>query len=120
MTEQGTGHDADKVEELIALVQPAVQQIIDRLEGEEFLTGQFIDVMQTDPGAADAYREALRQWGEGDRYAKMVVHGQVIPQALRRSTGVEWVGYAHGEDDPYAVPAWWRLTRTGEGERSEG
>jgi hypothetical protein len=39
----------------------------------------------------------------------MVVHGQVIPAALRQSGLVEWIGFAHGEDDPYGVPARWRL-----------
>ena len=65
--------------------------------------------MQTDPAAGVAYEEALRRWGEGERYGKMVVHGQVIPTVLRRSGLVEWLGFAHGEEDPYAVPARWRL-----------
>ena len=39
----------------------------------------------------------------------MVIHGQVIPAALRRSHRVIWVGFAHGVTDEYAVPAWWRL-----------
>jgi hypothetical protein len=99
----------DKVDELIAFLAPTVEDILRRLEGDEFTTSRFIDVMRSDPAGAAAYDEALRRWGEGDRLAKMVVHGQVIPQALRRSALVEWIGYAHGEDDPYAVPAWWRL-----------
>jgi hypothetical protein len=39
----------------------------------------------------------------------MVIHGQVIPATLRRSGRVEWLGFAHGVDDPYAVPARWRF-----------
>jgi hypothetical protein len=40
----------------------------------------------------------------------MVVHGQAIPGAMRRSKRVEWTGYAYGENDEFGVPAWWRLT----------
>jgi len=109
----GRVEDPDKVEALIVYVRPAVEDILARLEGDEFTTTQFIEVMLTDPAAAAAYREVLRRWGETERTAKMVVHGQVIPQALRRSSRVEWAGYAHGEEDPYAVPAWWRLMGTG-------
>jgi hypothetical protein len=39
----------------------------------------------------------------------MVIHGQVIPGAMRKSRKVEWAGYAHGEADEFSVPAWWRL-----------
>ncbi len=111
----GTGdtmgqHDRpERVGELIDALSPVVEDILHRLEGDEFTTVEFIEVMLTDPPAAAAYEEALRRWGEGERYAKMVVHGQVIPSILRRSARVEWVGFAHGEDDPYAVPARWRL-----------
>jgi hypothetical protein len=99
----------DRVEALIDFLAPVVAGVVRRLEGEEFTTVEFIEVMLTDPVVAAAYEQALRRWGEGERYAKMVVHGQVIPVALRRSGLVEWVGFAHGEDDPYAVPARWRL-----------
>ena len=99
----------DRVDALIEFLGPTVDDILRRLDGDEFTTGEFIEVMLTDPAAANAYSEVLERWGEGERYAKMVVHGQVIPVALRRSGLVEWIGYAHGEDDPYAVPARWRL-----------
>jgi hypothetical protein len=100
---------ADPVAELIRLLDEPVTSILRRLEGDTFTTPQFIEVMLTDPAAAEAYREALRRWGETERTAKMVVHGQVIPAILRQSGLVEWIGFAHEEDDPYAVPAWWRL-----------
>lgn len=100
---------ADPIEELIEFFTPAVVAILRRLEAEEFTTIDFIDVLNTDPDAAAAYEEAVRRWGEGERYAKMVVHGQVIPLILRRSGLVDWAGYAHGQADAYAVPAWWRL-----------
>ena len=100
----------DPVEALIAFLTPAVEGILRRVDAEEFTTVDFIEVLQTDPDADAAYREALRRWGESAHQAKMVVHGQVIPLILRRSGLVEWTGYAHGVEDPYAVPAWWRLT----------
>ena len=115
----GTGdtmgqHDRpERVEELIDALSPVVEDILHRLEGDEFTTIEFIEVMLSDPPAATAYDLALHRWGEGERYAKMVVHGQVIPTALRRSGLVEWVGFAYGDEDPYAVPARWRLLRPG-------
>jgi hypothetical protein len=99
----------DRVDAIIEFLTPAIDDVLRRLEGEEFATTEFIELLQTDPAANAAYREALRRWGEGDRYAKMVVHGQVIPGILRRSDLVEWLGFAHGVEDEYAVPARWRL-----------
>ena len=106
---EGLTQEPDRVEELIAFLTPAVVDVLRRVDATEFTTVQFIDVLQTDPIAAAAYRESLRRWGETERTAKMVVHGQVIPLILRRSNLVDWSGYAHGEDDPYAVPAWWQM-----------
>lgn len=99
----------DRVDALIDFLAPTVTSILQRLEGDEFTTSEFIGVMLTDPAAETAYNEAITSWGEGERYARMVIHGQVIPVALRRSGLVEWIGFAHGEEDPYAVPARWRL-----------
>jgi len=99
----------DRVDALIDFLLPPLVDVLRRLEGDEFTTTEFVAVLLSDPAAASAYREALRRWGEGERYAKMVVHGQVIPAVLRRSGLVEWVGFAHGEEDPYGVPARWRL-----------
>jgi hypothetical protein len=99
----------DRVDALIEFLAPVVDDILRRLEGDEFTTGEFIEIMLSEQAAANAYQEALERWGEGERYAKMVVHGQVIPVALRRNGLVEWIGFAHGEEDPYAVPARWRL-----------
>jgi hypothetical protein len=99
----------DQIEELVQFLRPALFDVLDRLDAEEFTTAQFIEVMQTDPAAKSVYDEALRRWGEDLHYSKMVVHGQVIPAVLRQSTRIEWAGFAHGEPDPYAVPAWWRV-----------
>jgi hypothetical protein len=97
------------VDAIMAFLAPTIDDILSRIEGDEFTTTQFIALLQSDPVADAAYRESLRRWGEGERSAKMVVHGQVIPGILRRSNLVEWIGFAHGEDDPYAVPGRWRL-----------
>jgi hypothetical protein len=106
---QSTEPQPDPIEELIDFLTPAVTGILQRLDADEFTTIDFIDVLKTDPTANAAYEEAVRLWGEQDRYSRMVVHGQVIPLILRRSGLVDWVGYAHGQADDYAVPAWWRL-----------
>jgi hypothetical protein len=107
-----SGHDdtlgGDEVEEIIDFLLPRLTSIIERINVETFTTVEFIEVLQQDTDARRAYDEALRRWREDNpELAKMVIHGQVIPQVLRRSGLVEWAGYAHGEDDPYAVPAWW-------------
>lgn len=99
----------DRVDAIIAFLGPTIDDVLSRLEGEEFTTTEFIELLQSDPAANAAYLEALRRWGEGDRYAKMVIHGQVIPGILRRSAAVEWLGFAHEEDDSFAIPARWRL-----------
>ena len=100
----------DNVDRLVAFLGPFVEDVLSRLVAEEFTTPEFIAVMRTDPTADAAYLEALARWGEDEAYSKMVIHGQVIPAILRRSRQVEWNGYAHGEKDPYAVPALWRMT----------
>ena len=61
------------------LPRPTIDDILSRIEGDEFTTTEFIALLQSDPEANAAYLEALRRWGEGDRSAKMVIHGQVIP-----------------------------------------
>ena len=99
----------DRVDAITAFLAPTLDDILSRIEGDEFTTTEFIALVQSDPDANAAYQEALRRWGEGERSGKMVVHGQVIPGILRRSNLVEWIGFAHGEDDPYAVPGRWRL-----------
>jgi len=110
MTEFGSGGPGrpDVVEDIIDFLTPVVTDILERVDADEFTTVQFIEVLQTDPVADAAYHEALRRWGEDEHYSKMVVHGQVIPTIMRNSGIVEWAGFAHGEEDPYAVSAWWK------------
>jgi hypothetical protein len=98
----------DPVEEIIEYLAPRITPIIERINVDQFTTVEFIEVLQLDPDSRGAYDESLRRWHEDNpELAKMVIHGQVIPQILRRSGLVIWAGYAHGEHDPYAVPAWW-------------
>ena len=100
---------ADEVEELIEFLAPYINPIVERVNVDEFTTVEFIAVMQQDPATAAAYDEAVNRWHENNpELAKLVIHGQVIPQLLRRGGLVEWAGYAYGEQDAYAVPAWWR------------
>ena len=106
----------DRVDAVTAFLTPTIDDILGRIEGDEFTTTEFIELLHSEPVANEAYVEALRRWGEGERAAKMVIHGQVIPQILRRSHLVEWLGFAHGEDDPYAVPGRWRLLAVDHGQ----
>lgn len=108
----------DRVDAITAFLAPTIDDILSRIEGDEFTTTEFIALLQSDPEANAAYLEALHLWGEGERSAKMVVHGQVIPGILRRSHLVEWLGFAHGQDDPYAVPGRWRLVGAVRGQAS--
>lgn len=106
---------SDPIEQVIAYLAPYIAPIVRRINVDEFTTLDFIEAMQMDEPTRLAYEEALRRWPERDeRLAKMVVHGQVVPVLLRETGLVEWAGYAHGLDDPYAVPAWWRKTAEAE------
>jgi hypothetical protein len=110
----------DRVDAIIEYLQPTIDDILSRIEGDEFTTIEFIELLQTDPDGNAAYHESIRRWGEGERYARMVIHGQVIPGILRRSDRVEWLGFAHGVDDPYAVPARWRMVNGDSKSEREG
>ena len=102
--------DDDPIDAAVDDLRPYVAAIVDRLDAEEFTTAQFIEVMLSDGPTRHAYQETLRHWPESDEHlAKMIVHGQVIPTLLRESDRVEWSGFAYGEEDPYAIPAWWRV-----------
>jgi len=109
-----TGPRGVTVDQLVDRIFPVVDALLADIEGDEFTTADFIELMQSVPGGAEAYAQALHDWGEQERQGKMVIHGQVIPAALRRSSRVQWAGFAHGAADEYAVPAWWRLVSTPE------
>jgi len=104
-----TGPSGVTVDQLVDRIFPVIDDLLDQIAGDEFTTTDFIELMQSVPGPAEAYHQAVVAWGEQERHSKMVIHGQVVPAALRRSTKVEWIGFAHGEADDFAVPAWWKL-----------
>lgn len=109
-----TGPTGVTVDQLIARIFPVVDELLGKLEGDEFTTADFIELLLSVDEGREAYEEATKLWGEQERPTKLVIHGQIVPGALRKSRHVEWAGYAHGEDDTYAVPAWWRLVREAE------
>ncbi len=104
----------EPIREATAVLRPHVASVVERINVEEFTTVEFVEVMQQDEGCRAAYIEALDRWPESDEtLAKMVIHGQIIPELLRATGLVEWAGFAYGEEDPYAIPAWWRKTEPG-------
>lgn len=99
----------DPADEVTEFLRPYVAPIVERINVDEFTTVEFIEAMLLDDATCEAYEEAVRHWPESnERAAKMVIHGQIIPALLRDTRLVEWAGFAHGEEDAYAVPAWWR------------
>lgn len=104
-----TGPNGVTVDDLIEEMAPFVDELLQRIDGDEFTTNDFVDILLSLPEGVALYERTLLRWGEQERHAKMVVHGQVIPGAMRRSPHVEWTGYAYGENDEYGIPAWWRL-----------
>lgn len=105
-----TGPNGVTVDDLIEKMFPFIEDLLQRIDGDEFTTNDFIDLMLQVPETAAAYEASGRAWGEQRRQTKMVLHGQVVPGALRKSSLVEWIGFAHGEADEFSVPGWWRLT----------
>lgn len=94
-----------------ATLAPHVEDILRRINVDEFTTLEFIEAMQLDPAAARAFNQALAVIPETDeRRGRLILHGQIIPDLLRATGLVEWAGYAYGHEDPHGVPAWWRKT----------
>ncbi|MDQ4045533.1 MAG: hypothetical protein M3173_08820 [Chloroflexota bacterium] len=108
------------VEDIARDMEGVIDDLLQRIEGEAFTTTQFIELLRSVPEGEAAYQAAWRRWGEKEHESKMVIHGQVIPLVLRRSRFVQWDGYAHGEHDPYAVPAWWLVVPTGDAPQDTG
>ncbi|MPZ15479.1 MAG: hypothetical protein GEU73_13840 [Chloroflexi bacterium] len=100
--------------EALALLRPLVHASAERLGAQRFSTKRLIDELRSTPDGQTAYRdalEAIERQGAPPHMALHVVHGQVIPELLRRSGLVRFAGYIHGEpeeDDGYGVPSWWR------------
>ena len=108
------GKDGVTVEDIARDLEPVIEDVLQRVDGDEFTTAQFIEVLQSVPEGAAAYEASWRRWGEQEHASKMVIHGQAIPLVLRRSRWVRWDGFAHEERDDYAVPSWWKLVPTGD------
>lgn len=108
------GKDGVTVEDIARDMEPVINDLLQRIDGDAFTTTQFIELMRSVPEGKAAYEAAWRRWGEQEHPSKMVIHGQVIPLVLRRSRFATWDGFAHGEVDDYAVPAWWRLVQAGD------
>jgi hypothetical protein len=49
----------DRVDALMAYLEPTITDILDRLEGDEFTTIEFIELLQTDPAGRGAYVDAV-------------------------------------------------------------
>lgn len=107
-----TGPNGVTVDDLVEKMTPYIEDLLRKLEGEEFSTNDLIKIMLQVPDTKMAYDAAGRAWGEKRKQTKMVLHGQVIPNVLRHSKQVEWVGFAYGEADEFAVPGLWRLVRS--------
>lgn len=105
-----TGPNGVTVDELTERMTPYIENLLMKLEGDEFTTNELIELMLQVPDTKKAYDAAGKAWGEQRRQTKMVLHGQIIPNVLRRTKLVEWVGFAYGEADEFAVPGIWRLT----------
>ncbi len=91
--------------EATELLRPHIASVVRRVNVEEFTTVEFVEVMQMDEACQAAYALALDRWPESDEtLAKMVIHGQIIPELLRATRLVEWAGYAHGEEDRVRRP----------------
>lgn len=108
-----TGPNGVTVDDLVEKMLPYIEDLLRRIDGDEFTTNDFIDLMLQVPETAAAYDAAGRAWGEQRRQTKQVLHGQVIPTAMRKSRMVEWIGYAHDQADEYSIPGWWRLVQGG-------
>ena len=48
-------------------------------------------------------------WGEQERQSKDGDSRPGDPGGDAAIATVDWVGFAHGVTDEYAVPAWWKL-----------
>jgi len=104
-----TGPNGITVDDLIDELYPVVNDLLQRIDGDEFTTNDFVELLLSTSVGVAAYQQAIVHWGESERHSKLVIHGQAIPGAMRRSRHVEWTGYAHGADDAFGVPAWWRI-----------
>lgn len=94
------------------LLEPHVRAAIERMTAPRFSTRRIIQELRSTPDGHAAYVEALERCGGAeDHMARMIVHGQTIPELLRHSGLLRFAGFIHGmpeEDDGFSVPSWWR------------
>jgi hypothetical protein len=100
-------HVADEV------LEPHVIAAIGRMTSIRFSTRRVIEEMRATPEGEAAYQQALELCGgaEQEHMARMIVHGQTVPELLRHSGLLRFAGFIHGrpaEDDGYSIPSWWR------------
>jgi len=101
-------------EEAYDALGPSVESAIARMPTSMFSTKALIEQLRADESGQAAYEKALEvlaEEGAPEHTAHLVVHGQVIPGLLRRSSQVRFAGFIHGDpsqDDGYAVPSWWQ------------
>jgi hypothetical protein len=104
-------HAAD--ERSIEVLEPAITQLLEQSGPGRFSTRALIDALRSFPDGQRAYDEALAFTSEEARNQQMalqILHGQVVPDILRRSKLVRFQGFIHGateEDDGYGIPSWW-------------
>jgi hypothetical protein len=98
-------------DEAYAIMEAPVQAAIDRIALLRFSTKRFIEEIRADDEGETAYQQALASMASGGEHmATMVLHGQVVPGLLRRSSRVQFGGFIHGnpsEDDGFGVPRMW-------------
>ena len=99
-------HVADEV------LEPEVIAAIGWLTSPRFSTKRIIEELRSTPDGEAAYAQALELCGGAqDHTSRLILHGQSIPELLRRTGLLRFAGFIHGdasEDDGYGVPAWWR------------
>jgi len=94
-----------------AAIAPHLAPTLDRLP-ERFTTPDFISALWADPAGKQAYQQAMQIFMADLALARMaghIVHGQVIPDLLRRSGRVRFAGFAHhlAQEQHLGVPSWW-------------
>ena len=111
LPERAMPHPSD--ERCTELLEPVIADLLAQASAGRFSTRRLIDALRSIPFGDSAYVEAeqiLAEEGHSENMVRQILHGQVIPDILRRSPSVRFRGYIHGEpdeDDGYGIPSWW-------------
>jgi hypothetical protein len=95
------------------VLEPVIANLLEQASVGRFSTRGLIEALRSFPQGEAAYQEAERILGEeqaSEHMVRQILHGQVIPEILRRVPAVRFRGYIHGEpeeDDGYGIPSWW-------------